>query len=33
VYSRFGMSAGKKFLAVGIENNYGARTVTYSLWG
>jgi len=32
-HSRFGMSAGKKFLAVGIENNYGARTVTYSLWG
>lgn len=32
-HSRFGMSAGKKFLAVGIENNYGARTVTFSLWG
>lgn len=32
-HSRFGMSAGKKCLAVGIENNFGARTVTYSLWG
>lgn len=32
-HSRFGMSGGKKFLAVGIENNYGARTVTFSLWG
>lgn len=32
-YPRFGMSAGKKFLVVGIDAQYGARTVTYSLWG
>lgn len=32
-YPRFGMSAGKKFLVVGIDAQWGARTVTYSLWG
>lgn len=33
VYPRFGMHAGKKFLVVGIDAQWGARTVTYSLWG
>ena len=33
VYPRFGMSAGKQFLVVGIDAQWGARTVTYSLWG
>lgn len=32
-YPRFGMSAGKKFLVVGVDAQWGARTVTYSLWG
>lgn len=32
-HPRFGMSAGKKFLVVGIDAQWGARTVTYSLWG
>jgi len=33
VYPRFGMSAGKNFMVVGIDAQWGARTVTYSLWG
>lgn len=32
-YPRFGMHAGKKFMVVGIDAQWGARTVTYSLWG